>query len=381
MTATQLRFAATELSAEEEALQQEVRDFLDAELPVGSHEPSFGMATGSSREFSRKLAARGWVGMALPKEYGGGDRSAVERFLVVEELLRRGAPLEHHWTADRQYGPLINRFGTEAQKHEFLPKICAAEISFCIGMSEPDSGSDLASVQSRAVRIDGGWQLTGTKIWTSNAHRADYCVVLCRTAEAGDRHQGLSQLIVDLHSDGVSINPIPFLDGTAEFNEVVYDHVFVPADRLLGEPGMGWAQVTSELSFERGGPDRWMSPFQLVQTFLAEQGHELPAGAASFLGESLARWWALRQLSLCVARMIDEGRAPALEAAISKDLGTQFEQQLMARIQTLVDLEPSPESLAQYERLLARAVLISPSWAIRGGTNEILRTVISRGLR
>jgi alkylation response protein AidB-like acyl-CoA dehydrogenase len=306
------------------------------------------MAAGSSPEFSRKLAARGWVGMALPREYGGGDRSAVERFIVVEELLRRGAPLEFHWTADRQYGPLINRFGSEAQKRYFLPRICRAEISFCIGMSEPDSGSDLASVQTRAAKTDGGWRLTGTKIWTSNAHRADYCVVLCRTSE---------------------------------FNEVVYDDVFVADDRLLGEPGMGWVQVTSELSYERGGPDRWMSPFQLVQAFLAQQGEDLPAEAASFLGESLARWWALRQVSLCVARLVDEGQAPALEAAISKDLGTQFEQQVIARIQTLVDQEPSPEAQSAYERLLARALLRSPSWAIRGGTNEILRTLISRGLR
>jgi alkylation response protein AidB-like acyl-CoA dehydrogenase len=381
MTATQLRFAATELTEEERALQKEVRDFLDAELPPLSSEPGLGMAAGSSKEFSRKLAARGWVGMALPREYGGGDRSAVERFIVVEELLRRGAPLEHHWTGDRQYGPLINRFGTEAQKEHFLPRICRAEISFCIGMSEPDAGSDLASVKSRAVKTDGGWRLTGTKIWTSNAHRADFCVVLCRTGDATDRHEGLSQLIVDLHSQGVTINPIPFLDGTSEFNEVVYDDVFVPDDRLLGKAGMGWVQVTSELSFERGGPERWLSPFQLVETFLREYAQALPPGAASFLGEALARWWAIRQLSLCVARMIDEGRAPSLESAIGKDLGTQFEQQLIARIQTLVDLEPSPDALSAYERLLAKALLISPSWAIRGGTNEILRSVISRGLR
>jgi alkylation response protein AidB-like acyl-CoA dehydrogenase len=381
MSPTPVRFAATELTAAERALQLEVRAFLDAEWPAGSSEPSFGMAAGSSPEFSRKLGARGWLGMALPREYGGGDRSAVERFIVVEELLRRGVPLEHHWAADRQYGPLINRFGTEEQKRYFLPRICRGEVSFCIGMSEPDAGSDLASVKARAVRVDGGWALTGTKIWTSNAHRADYCVVLCRTGEASDRHQGLSQLIVDLRSEGVTINPIPFLDGSSEFNEVVYQDVFVPDDRLLGEPGRGWVQVTSELSFERGGPDRWISPFQLVETFLREHAHHLPAGASSFLGETLARWWAMRQLSLSVARMIDEGTSPALEAAVSKDLGTRFEQQLMARLQTLVDVEPSPQALSLYERLLARAVLISPSWAIRGGTNEILRGVISRGLR
>jgi alkylation response protein AidB-like acyl-CoA dehydrogenase len=381
MTHQRIRFVATNLTAEEHALQRQVREFLDAELPAPAAEPAFGMAADSSREFSRKLAARGWLGMALPKKYGGGDRSAVERFIVVEELLRRGAPLEHHWTADRQHGPMINRYGTEEQKQYFLPRICQGELSFCIGMSEPDAGSDLAAVKARAVKVDKGWMLSGTKIWTSNAHRADYCVVLCRTNDSPDRHDGLSQLIVDLHSEGVTINPIPFLDGTSEFNEVVYDSVLVPDDGLLGAPGMGWTQVTSELSFERGGPERWISPFQLVETFLREHGSQLSASAESFLGESLARWWAIRQLSLCVARMIDEGRSPSLEAAISKDLGTQFEQQVMARLQTLIELEPSPQALSLYERLLARALLISPSWAIRGGTNEILRSVISRGLR
>jgi alkylation response protein AidB-like acyl-CoA dehydrogenase len=205
-------------------------------------------------------------------------------------------------------------------------------------------------------------------------------VVLCRTSDAADRHQGLSQVIVDLGDPGVTINPIPFLDGTSEFNEVVYDHVFVPDNRLLGAEGMGWQQVTSELSFERAGPDRWLSPFQLVETFLREHGPELGAQAQAFLGESIARWWAIRQVSLAVARMIDEGRQPTLESAIGKDLGTQFEQDLMGRIQTLLDLEPSQEALSLYERLLAQALLISPSWAIRGGTNEILRTVISKGL-
>jgi 3-oxocholest-4-en-26-oyl-CoA dehydrogenase alpha subunit len=375
-----MRFAATELTPAERSLQQEVRQFLDAELPREANAARFGMAAGSSKEFSLKLGARGWLGMALPREYGGGDRSAVDRFVVVEELLRRGAPLDHHWTADRQYGPLINRFGTEEQKRDFLPRICSGELSFCIGMSEPDAGSDLASVKTRATPVDGGWELTGTKIWTSNAHRADYCVVLCRTSDAADRHQGLSQVIVDLRDPGVTINPIPFLDGTSEFNEVVYDHVFVADNRLLGAEGMGWQQVTSELSFERAGPDRWLSPFQLVETFLREHGPQLGAQAQAFLGESIARWWAIRQVSLAVARMIDEGKQPTLESAIGKDLGTQFEQDLMGRIQTLLDLEPSQEALSLYERLLAQALLISPSWAIRGGTNEILRTVISKGL-
>ncbi len=375
------RFVATELTDREKALQRDVRAFVEVEAPPGSYEPGFGMSSGASREFSRKLGERGWLGMALPAAYGGGDRSAVERLVVVEELLRRGLPLEHHWTADRQSGPVINRFGAEAQKQRFLPAICRGELCFAIGMSEPDAGSDLAGVKCRATRVAGGWELQGTKIWTSNAHICDWAIVLCRTGDAEDRHDGLSQLIVDMRSPGVTISPIPFLDGTADFNEVSFESVFVPDDLLLGQEGQGWAQVTSELSFERAGPERWLSPYLVVEQFLHEYGGSLGDEAVAFLGASVARWWGIRQISLAVARMIDEGRAPGLQSAIGKDLGTRFEQDVMAKIQTLVELEPSLGSTRPFERLLARAVLVAPSWSIRGGTNEILRTVIAKGLR
>ena len=247
--AVAIRFTATELTEAERALQAEVREFCETELDPGSYEPGLGMMVGSSKELSLELGRRGWLGMALPAEYGGRDASAVERLVVVEELLRRGVPLDQHWTADRQSGPVINRFGTEAQKRRFLPPICRGELCFCIGMSEPDSGSDLASVKTRATKVEGGWTLTGTKIWTSNAHRADYTIALCRSSETDDRHQGLSQFIVDLHGEGVTINPIPFLDGTSDFNEVVLDEVFVPDDLLLGGGGrrLGAVHLGAEL--------------------------------------------------------------------------------------------------------------------------------------
>src|SRR5262249_31593682 len=179
------------------------------------------MAAPRDRTFSAKLAQRGWLGMALPARYGGHDRSAVDRFIVAEELLRWGAPIGHHWVADRQTGPIINRFGTEEQKQRFLPGICAGELSFAIGMSEPDAGSDLAAVRTRATRVDGGWLVNGTKVWTSGAQESDWFVVLCRTSDQpGDRHAGLSQLIVDLKGDGLSITSIPFLSGHRDFNEV-----------------------------------------------------------------------------------------------------------------------------------------------------------------
>jgi alkylation response protein AidB-like acyl-CoA dehydrogenase len=283
--------------------------------------------------------------------------------------------------ADRQSGPVINRFGTEEQKQRFLPGICRGELSFSIGMSEPDAGSDLASVKTRATKAAGGWLVNGTKIWTTGAHRNDWFIVLCRTSEEDDRHGGLSQFLIDLRSEGLSVHPIPFLDGTADFNEVVLSDVFVPDELLLGEAGMGWAQSASELAYERGGPDRWLSTYIVVEQFLREhQTEPVQVEVAEALGDAVARWWVLRQLSLSVARSIDDGGAPAIEAALVKEMGTRFEQDVLAAVERLVDVEPSPESDSLFERLLVEAVLSAPSFTIRGGTVEILRSVAAKGL-
>ena len=379
-----MNFAPTELTEPERALQAEVRRFLADELPPGSYPRALGMGAGNDKDFSKKLAARGWVGMALPKRYGGHDRSAVDRFVVVEELLSHGAPVGYHWVADRQTGSIISRFGTEEQRERFLPSICRGELGFSIGMSEPDSGSDLASVSTRATRGDGGWLLSGTKVWTSGAHENDWFVVLCRTAplEDGNKHQGLSQMLVDLGSPGLTINGIPFLDGSPGFNEVVMDEVFVPDELVLGELGMGWAQNTSELAYERGGPDRWLSTYGIVEEFLRlNEGTRLGDRAAEMLGWATARWWGLRNLSLSVARLIDDGQAPSVESALVKEMGTRFEQDVLQRVVELVDLEPSPEAATLFERLVVGAIQTGPSFTIRGGTIEILRSVASKGLR
>jgi alkylation response protein AidB-like acyl-CoA dehydrogenase len=377
-----MRFEATELTDAELALQVEVREFCDVELVPGTYEPGLGMAGSVDPGFSRKLAQRGWLGMALPTEYGGGDRTAVDRFVVVEELLRRGAPVGYHWIADRQTGPVISRFGTDEQKERFLPAICRGEVGFSIGMSEPDAGSDLAAVSARAGRADGGWVLNGTKIWTTNAHHNDWMVTLCRTSDTDDRHGGLSQLLVDLRADGVEVNPIPFLDGSSEFNEVVLSDVFVPDDLLLGAEGEGWAQNTSELAFERGGPDRWLSTYIVVEQFLREcEEEDLDDSVVELLGSATARWFGLRNMSLAVARMIDAGDAPAVESALVKEMGTRFEQDVLAALERLVGLEVAPGSESLFERLLAAAVLTGPAFTIRGGTIEILRSVAAKGLR
>ncbi len=381
-----MRFTPTELTPDELELQAEVRDFLAAELPPGTHTPGLGMSAAHDPAFSKKMAERGWVGMALPAEWGGSDRKAVDRFIVVEEMLRWGAPVGYHWVADRQTGNIIDKFGTDEQKARFLPKICAGELGFSIGMSEPDSGSDLASVSTRAVKEDGGWIVNGTKIWTSNAHTNDWFICLLRTQpveEVGNKREGLSQFLIDLKdTPGLELSPIPFLNGEVHFNEVSFHDVFVPDENVVGTAGMGWNQNTTEMAYERGGPDRWLSTFSTVEQLLREtEGTDLDGRTLELFGELAARWWGIRNLSLSVARLIDSGEAPSVESALVKEMGTRFEIETIERLVELVDTELSLESHSLFERLLAQCVLTGPGNTIRGGTIEILRSVASKGLQ
>lgn len=375
-----MRFELTHLSAEERGLQADVRSFLAEELPPGSYEPGAGAAALPDQEFSKKLAMRGWVGMALPARYGGGDRSPVERFIVAEELLRWGAPIAYHWIADRQSGPLIARFGTNAQREELLPRICRAETSFCIGMSEPEAGSDLAAVRTRATRVDGGWSLSGTKIWTSGAHYHELMIALVRTSDEDNRHGGLTQMIVDLSRHGVRVSPIRFIDGSVDFNEVVLEDVFVPDTWVIGTVGEAWQQIGSELESERSGPDRWISTYYLVEALLRES-QRLSDEACTRLGEYAAHWAVLRNLSLSVARAVQSGKPLGAEAALVKEYGNRFEQDVAEGVLEMMCTEVSPQSSSLFERLLANAVITAPSFTIRGGTVEVLRSVAAKGLK
>src|SRR6478752_1871493 len=238
------RYAALPQSTQ--AFREEVREFLRTAWQPATPQVRARSWMGFDAEFSRKLAERGWVGVTLPKEYGGASLDAFSRFVLVEELLAAGAPVSAHWIADRQSGPLINKFGTEAQRRFYLPKICAAQAFFCIGMSEPNSGSDLASVGTRATKCPEGWRLNGRKIWTTNAHHCEYMIALVRSSgEPADRQKGLSQFIVDLSLPGVTVRPIRDLAGDAHFNEVFFDNVLLADDALVGNEGSGWAQVNA----------------------------------------------------------------------------------------------------------------------------------------
>jgi alkylation response protein AidB-like acyl-CoA dehydrogenase len=373
-----MRLVATSLSTDERALQQQVRDYLDKRLPEGTYPLGLGMSGAVDPQFSADLAGQGWLGMALPRQYGGGGRTAVERQIIVEELLTRGAPVGYHWVADRQTGLSILRNGTDAQRTHFLPRIARGEISFAIGMSEPDAGSDLAAVRSSAVPTSDGWRINGTKIWTSGAATATHILGLFRTS--ADRHRGLTQFIVNPRAAGVTISPITFIDGSADFCEVSFVDVDVPESAVLGEIGGGWSQNTGELALERGGVDRWMSVMPLLTMWARTLAAGSSPTARADLGLLTARLWAFRGMSLAVARMVDSGSSPVVEAALIKEMATRFEQDCVATLARHFDRAPDPTSTDPYESLLARALLVSPSWTIRGGTNEILRTVIAKGL-
>ncbi|SHJ94779.1 Acyl-CoA dehydrogenase [Pseudonocardia thermophila] len=365
------------------ALRASVREFLQQELEAGLWTPRADVwLSGWDERFTKELARRGWIGMTIPTEYGGHGASPLDRYVVTEELLAAGAPVAAHWVADRQIGPSLMRFGTEEQRQKFLPGIAAGEIYFGIGMSEPDSGSDLASVRSRAVRVDGGWELTGTKIWTSGGHRAHAFFALVRTSppDEKNRHAGLSQLIVDLRAPGVTVRPIPLLTGAHHFNEVVFDKVFVPDSMVLGEIGNGWHQVTSELAFERSGPERFLSTYPLLSALIGELQGVTDPGIRRQVGSLVSRLWTLRGMSLSIAGALEAGHAPELAAAVVKDLGTRFENEVIDAARLLVSIPPDPGAEPGFARLLAESVLHAPGFTLRGGTNEVLRGIVARGL-
>jgi acyl-CoA dehydrogenase len=367
------------------ALHAEVRAFLAEERAARRWTPRADVwLSGWDERFTRELARRGWLGMTIPVEYGGHGASPLDRYVVTEELLAAGAPVAAHWVADRQIGPTLMRFGTESQRRRFLPGIARGEVYFGIGMSEPDAGSDLAAVRTRAERVEGGWELTGTKVWTSGAHRAHAFFALARSGprEEKDRHAGLSQFIVLLDAPGVQIRPIPLLTGAHHFNEVVFDRVFVPDDMVLGDIGAGWRQVTGELAFERSGPERFLSTFPLLTALVGELAGTAAGtrGTEREIGGLVARLWTLRRMSLAVAASLESGEAPELAAALVKDLGTRYENEVIDVARLLVSIPPNPGAEGGYARLLADAVLHAPGFTLRGGTNEVLRGIVARGL-
>jgi hypothetical protein len=377
---TPFRFDPTDMPAGTKALRRRVRDFLEEHEDRWTPWLRGHSWTGVDREFSREVGQQGWIGMTWPKAYGGGEHSMLDRYVVLEEMLAVGAPVGAHWIADRQSGPLLLRVGTEEQRQRYLPGIARGELAFCIGLSEPDAGSDLAAIRTRADKVPGGWKINGRKIWTTNAHISDYMIALIRTAGTPkDRHAGLSQFLIDLEAVGVEVRAINDLTSEAHFNEVTFDDVFVSDDALVGAEGQGWEQANAELAFERSGPDRYMSVFplmpMLIDTVRADGGGDRLD--ARRIGQAAAELAVLRQMSVSIAGMLAAGETPNQEASVVKELGVALEQRMPDLVRELAGSRPACTALAEMH---SAAMQLAPTFSLRGGTREIIRGIMARGL-
>lgn len=360
------------------ALRAQVRALVAAHVDRGDPRRLANSWAVPDPRFSRALGAAGLIGMTWPQAYGGHERSPLERYVVLEELLAAGAPVGAHWIADRQTGALLIRYGTEEARERWVPGMARGEIYACIGLSEPNAGSDLASVRATARRDGDDWILDGQKVWTTNAHHAHVMIALMRTEEGSERNAGLSQFLVPMEAPGVSIRPIIDLTGGHDFNEVFFDGVRLPASALVGVEGDGWRQVTAELSLERSGPERYLSSTALLIELIRRAGAHPDTAVRALIGRLAAETWTLRLMSASIAVKIARGEDPALEATIVKDLGNSFEQAIPELVQAAVEVDPAgPEPLGL---MLGHLLQLSPSFSLRGGTREILKGIIARGL-
>jgi len=385
---TAIRFDPMRLPPETEKLRQEVRAFIADEIAAGTFDPHAGLRTESfNREFSRRVGAKGWIGMTWPKKYGGHERSYLDRYVVTEEFRAVTAPTWGHFVADRQSGPVILKYGSEKVKEEVLPRIVKGEVGFAIGMSEPGSGSDLFAASSKAEKVDGGYKLDGAKIWTSNAHQADYMIGLFRTSPPTkeNRRHGLTQFVIAMDWDGITVNPIYQMTGKHDFNEVVFEDVFVPEDYVLGEVDGAWKQATSELAYERSGPERFLETYYVLIALIRAVSEAEESGAdvrvSEGIGRLVAQLHTLRRMSVSVAGMLEAGKEPVLESSIVKDSGTVWEQELPSKVRDLaafVDQEPGNDT--DLQEIIDFALLQAPKFTIQGGTTEVLRGIIARGL-
>ena len=320
---------------------------------------------GHSKEFSRVLAAEGFIGMTWPVAYGGGGRPGIERIIMAEEMISVGAPIAASWFADRQMGPSIYTYGTEAQKAAFLPGMLSGETSWCIGMSEPDAGSDLAALKTSADRDGDHYVLNGQKIWTSGAASAEYCYVICRTSREGPPHRGLSELIVPMDLDGIEVRPVRDMVGNSHFCEIFFTDVRVPADNLVGTEGGAFKQTMIQLGYERGGIDRLVSNRPLYD--LALEHADLTDSLTRQEIAAIETGYRLGRLRVYRGAL---GEGSADYSAGTKAFCTEHEQRVAefaARV-----LGPA----ATVGDAVPTAVCYAPAYTIQGGTSAIMRNIV-----
>lgn len=380
-------------SEEQKKLRQEVRSFLEDELARGLWKSACdAWIQGYDPEFTKRVAQKGWIGLTWPKEHGGQERSFIDRLIVTEEMLRYGAPAACHWFADRQIGGSILKYGSEEQKTEFLPKIITGEIYVGLGMSEPEAGSDLASLKTRATDENDCYVVNGQKTWTSGAWFTNYIYLLARTDVDAPKHRGISEFIVPMDLPGISRIPMIDITGTEAWNDVFFDNVRVPKKYMIGEKNKGFYHVLEQLAYERGGMERLMGNYPLFDALIKFAKETKYNGKALSQDTMIRHKLAQLQVEFEVGRLfmykvamvMDEGRAPTVEASMSKAYATTFEQHLANTAMEILGpygLLWAGSKYVPFEGLAAHSYLGSKGYSLQAGSTEILKNIIAtRGL-
>ena len=329
----------------------------------GRHNDSW--INGYSKEFARVMADEGWIGMGWPTEYGGQARPPIERLIVAEEMISAGAPVAAMWFADRQMGPTLIAYGTEQQKAEFLPRMLSGEATWCIGMSEPDAGSDLASISTRAMRDGADYVIDGQKIWTSFGHVADYCYLICRTSDEGPSHRGVSEIIVPMATPGIEVRPITDMIANRHFCEIYFTGVRVPAENLVGAEGDAFKQTMAQLAHERGGIDRLVSNRALFLHAHAKADRSDPR-----VRQEIARLESEYRVGRLLVYREALGQALAGFSAATKAFCTEHEQ----RVAHFAAASLGPAALLDDQ--WTRGICYASSYTIAGGTSNVMRNIL-----
>lgn len=383
-------FAFTE---EQNRFREEVRDFLEGEIEQGLWKPSCdAWIQGYNPEFTKRVAQKRWMGLTWPKEYGGQERSFVDRFILTEEMLRYGAPAACHWFADRQIGGSILKYGSEEQKREFLPKIIRGEMYVGLGMSETEAGSDLASLRTMAVEDGNDYIINGQKTWTSGAWFMNHIYLLARTDTTVPKHRGISEFIIPIDTPGISRIPMIDVTGTEAWNDIFFDNVRVPKKYMIGEKNRGFYHVMEQLAYERSGFERLMGNYALFEALLKFVNETKRNGKALSqdtvirhkLTQLQVEFEVGRLLMYKVALVMDEGQAPTVEAAMSKAYATAFEQRLANTAMEILGpygLLWAGSKYAPFGGMAAHSYLGSKGYSLQAGTTEIMKNIVAtRGL-
>ncbi len=385
-----------EFTESQNKFRRKVREFVEAEVEAGTFEvTSKAIVAEVSQSFSKKMAERGWIGVNWPKEYGGQGKGQVDKMILLEELYKYQAPTGYHFMAERQIGPSLMKFGTEAQKKEFLPKIRNAEdgAMFCLLFSEPDAGSDLAAVATTAAKDGDYYIINGQKVWTSEGHLADYGWILAKTNfdESIPKHRTCSEFIVDMKAPGVTVRPLINIAGEHSFNEVFFDNVKIHKDYLMGKEGEGFKQIMAQVDYERSGIERLMQNYPVytaLRVFISEMDPDEKKGEYyTWIRDTMARlaieFNVGRLMCYNTAWMIDQGKKPTAQAAISKAFCTRYEQKLndlaMKIMGPVSTIRQGLKMVTDVD--VAACYLWGPSYTLQGGSMEVLKNIIAqRGL-